>query len=472
MTLDRAIADIPRWMFLCILVYAPFAYGCRLPLEMIVLNQFAATLTVFWAMSCLWRSRWPLLPWLPTTIVVLLLLQGWWLAWNAHSIHNFITATTVFRIWDYPPLPAWPGAIDRRLSHFSMLNVTSMLVLFLFACDLMTRSIWRKRVWVTMALTAVGVAVMGTVLKLGGPAMREWLWGKEVAQAQTTFAAYRYHGNAASLMSIGWALALGFVAVFASQKRCPLSLTSWIVASLGLILGLFINTSRAGWALAILAAWLVASRFLWAWWHTAREYFDWKVDLLQGGLMVGTIILLVAVGLSFNWHEKLVRMETAYKTMEVRYHAEVYRQLVKEIDLFGSGPDCFPMALPPYMAAFGLSDEKYKFWRNAHNDYYEYLINWGWGGLTLWVVLVLGGLACGLRKHFLSPVVTGSVQWTLGFCGCVAMLGILLHARWDFPLEIASILLYFLTLLADAWARHPKPVEAIPPGAAGHSVSA
>jgi hypothetical protein len=33
------------------------------------------------------------------------------------------------------------------------------------------------------------------------------------------------------------------------------------------------------------------------------------------------------------------------------------------------------------------------------------------------------------------------------------MLGILIHARWDFPLEKASILLYFLTLLADGWAR-------------------
>jgi len=33
------------------------------------------------------------------------------------------------------------------------------------------------------------------------------------------------------------------------------------------------------------------------------------------------------------------------------------------------------------------------------------------------------------------------------------------HARWDFPLEKASIVLFFLTLLADGWARHGAAPE-------------
>ena len=73
--------------------------------------------------------------------------------------------------------------------------------------------------------------------------------------------------------------------------------------------------------------------------------------------------------------------------------------------------------------------------------------------IALWTALVGGGLGLGLRDHFRSPVQWGSTQWALGYCGCAAMLGILIHARWDFPLEKASILLYFLTLLADGWAR-------------------
>jgi len=45
------------------------------------------------------------------------------------------------------------------------------------------------------------------------------------------------------------------------------------------------------------------------------------------------------------------------------------------------------------------------------------------------------------------------VQWVLGFCVVAAASGILVHSFWDFPLQKASILLYFLTLVADGWAR-------------------
>jgi hypothetical protein len=45
----------------------------------------------------------------------------------------------------------------------------------------------------------------------------------------------------------------------------------------------------------------------------------------------------------------------------------------------------------------------------------------------------------------------------LGFCGVAAAGGILVHSLWDFPLQKASILLYFLTLVADGWARLGVP---------------
>ena len=218
MTLDRALADAPRWMFLLILFYAPWAYGCTDPLNISVLNQFSAALLVLWLGGCAWRRRWPRLPWLPVALVTLLLLEGWWMTWNAHSVHHYRTWTTVNRIWDNPPWPNLPGAIDRHLSHAAMLNVTALFALFLFACDLMPRAVWRKRVWLTLALTAVSVAAGGMMLKLAGPEIREWIWEPKVALTTSTFATYRYHGNAASLMSIGWALTLGFVVASAGHR--------------------------------------------------------------------------------------------------------------------------------------------------------------------------------------------------------------------------------------------------------------
>lgn len=469
MNLDRAIADAPRWMFLLILIYAPWAYGCTYTHTVSVLNQFSAALVLLWLAGCVWRGRWPRLPWLAVAVVTLLLLHGWWMAWNAHSIHGYRTWTTVNRIWDNPPLPDWPGAIDRRLARTAMLNVTALFALFLFACDLMTRPVWRKRVWGTMAVTAVSVAIGGTILKVGGPEWREWLWEPKVAQMSVTFATYRYHGNAASLMSIGWALALGFTIAAAGRRGQPLLLAGWVLGLLGLLIGLFINSSRAGWGLAVLLAVLIGARFLRPWWQTAREHFDWKRGLIQGAVLAVAVGVLLFITMSTDWQQKLTRFQTAVETIQERYPSRVYRELAKETGLLGYGADCFQMALPVYMEAFGLADEKYGFWRHAHNDYYEYLANWGWGGSVLWLVLIGGGIARGMRDHARLPVGWGSTQWAVGFCGVAAMLGILLHAVWDFPLEKASILLYFLTLLADGWARGETPENVEPRLADGAS---
>lgn len=458
MTLDRAIAEAPRWMFLFILFFAPWAYGCTSRTTITIFNQFSAALMLLWLAGYAWRRRWPRLPWLPVAVVMLLLLQGWWLVWNAHSYHVYRTWTTVIRIWDHPPLPGWPGAIDRPLAQFAMLNISALAGLFLFATDLMARPEWRRRVWATMALTALSVAVGGVVLKLVWPEAREWLWGKEVAKMPTTFATYRYHGNAASLMSIGWALALGFAVTAAGQRGQPLRRALWIFALLGLVFGQFLNTSRAGWGLAALLVMLIGARFFRAWWQAGRGHVNWRQALTQAGSVVAVVGVLLFVAMSVDWKDRLTRFQTAAETLQERYPSKVYRELAKEIGWLGYGPDCFQKALPVYMEAFGLA-EKHGYWRHAHNDYYEYLANWGWWGLALWAVLVGGGLGLGLRDHFRAPILWGSTQWTLGFCGCAAMIGILVHALWDFPLEKASILLYFLTLVADGWARTLQPKE-------------
>lgn len=453
MTLDRALADAPRWMFLCILVYAPLAYGCTRPVTIVVLNQFSAALVVVWLAGCAWRRRWPVVSWPAAVLVTLLLLQGWWFVWNAHSIHTYRTWVTMDRTFIPSLFPGWPGAIDRDLSRAAMMNLTALCALFLFACDLLTRPVWRKRVWVAMALAAFAVAVLGVALKLGGPEARRWLWDERVAQGSTTFAAYRYHGNAASLLSIGWALALGLaVAAFGRPGR-PLARVGWMVVLLGLLAGLFMNTSRAGWGLAVLVLVVVGVRFLLARWRVVGWDIEWRSALLQGAALLVVAGALVTAGMSRDWREKLVRLNTAGESMQSRYPARVYHEVVREVGALGYGAGCFQVVLPVYMELFGMASENHGFWEHAHNDYYEFLINWGWCGLTLWGLLIGGGLLIGLRDHFRAPIHWGSAQWVLGYCGVAAAGGILVHSLWDFPLQKASILLYFLTLVADGWAR-------------------
>ena len=220
--------------------------------------------------------------------------------------------------------------------------------------------------------------------------------------------------------------------------------------------GVFLNNSRAGWGLAVLVAGLVGGRFAVAWWRTERDGFDWRRALGQLLALVVLVIAfgaLVVAGWTTETKEKLKRLDTARVMLQERYPAEVYHQMVRELSWLGHGPDCFQVAAPDYMRAFGLHDEKYGFWRHAHNDYYEYLLNWGWWGAASWAVLFGGGLGLALWGHFRGPVNWGSSQWTLGYCGAVGMIAIMVHACWDFPLNIPSLLLWFLTLLADGWAR-------------------
>ena len=453
MNLDRAIADAPRWMFLCILVYAPLAYGCTRLLTITVLNQFSAALLLVWLASCVWRRRWPVVPWPAAALVALLLLQGWWLAWNAHSTHTYRTWLTMNRTFIEPPFPGWPGALDRDLARTAMQNVTALLVMFLFACDLMTRPLWRKRVWATLALAAFAVAALGIGLKIGGPEARRWLWDERVAQMTVTFAAYRYHGNAASLMSIGWALALGFTIAASCRSGQPAARAGWMLVLLGLLVGLFMNTSRAGWGLAVLLGLVVGGRFLLARWRSDGGDIDWRPALFQGAVVLVVLCVLVAVAMSTDWREKLTRFHTTSETLQSRYPAKVYHAVVRDTGLLGHGAGCFQVVLPVYMEVFGMADPTYGFWEHAHNDYYEYLINWGWWGMALWVALIGGGLGIGLHDHLRGPALWGSTQWVLGFCGVAAAGGILFHSLWDFPLQKASIVLFFLTLVADGWAR-------------------
>jgi len=453
MTLDRAIADAPRWMFLFILGYAPLAYGCTRPVTIVMLNQFSAALVVVWLATCAWRRRWPVVPWPVVALVTLLLLQGWWMAWNAHAIHTYRTWVTLNRIFVESLFPNWPGALDRDLSRAAMMNLTALSALLLFACDLLTRPVWRKRVLAVMALTAFAVALLGVALKLGGPEARRWLWDERVAQGPTTFAAYRYHGNAASMLSIGWVLGLGFaVAAFGRPGR-SLARVGWMVVLLGLLAGLFMNTSRAGWGLAVLGLAAVGVRFLLARWRLVGWDIEWRSALLQGALLLVIMGVFVTVGLSNDWREKVTRFNTLGQVMQSRYPAKVYHEVVREVGVLGHGAGCFQVVLPVYMEIFGMATDNHGFWEHAHNDYYEFLINWGWGGMTLWVLLIGGGLLIGLRDHLRAPIRWGSVQWVLGFCVVAAASGILVHSLWDFPLQKASILLYFLTLVADGWAR-------------------
>jgi O-antigen ligase len=91
-------------------------------------------------------------------------------------------------------------------------------------------------------------------------------------------------------------------------------------------------------------------------------------------------------------------------------------------------------------------------WSQAHEDYLQTLVEFGWlGGLAAGTVL-FGGIARAWgavrRDRNLPPA-----PQTLVYVGVLtALLAVALHSTVDFPLQVGSLQLYVAVYLGIAWA--------------------
>jgi O-antigen ligase len=130
---------------------------------------------------------------------------------------------------------------------------------------------------------------------------------------------------------------------------------------------------------------------------------------------------------------------------------EVHRlalPMIRDGGWFGFGPESFEAAFVSYQDAAGQPTGR---WYFAHQDYLQALIEWGWGGALAWAFIILGGFWKAARDFLRTPrSVTADEKW-IRYATFLALAGVLLHAGFDFPLEIDSIRLYVLVFLALAW---------------------
>ena len=98
--------------------------------------------------------------------------------------------------------------------------------------------------------------------------------------------------------------------------------------------------------------------------------------------------------------------------------------------LFGNGPGTFGTVFQLYR----ISNATY--WpEQLHNDWLETLITFGWTGLLLALAALGGVVAAGWRAPRRLAVMAG-----------LALAGCLIQARFDFPLQIHSVLFLFLLI--------------------------
>lgn len=256
----------------------------------------------------------------------------------------------------------------------------------------------------------------------------------------TQFGPYAYRSNAAQYFNLLWPVCLAFWwrlqrnGGLRNRAQPALLLCAAIMAACP-----FIASSRGS---ALTAATMIILAVAYLAFSSLPGFERRPSESQHGGKTISllTLFFSVALGLGwyFGWDTLAPRMEQlgeGFDGREAMYAAA--RPMAADYPWLGTGPGTFATAFQFYR----FSNATY--WpEQLHNDWLETRITFGWIGMAL----ALAALAC----VFLRRLVPGQIRAgrRFIFLGWLALIGCLVQAIFDFPLQIHSILLLFLVISA------------------------
>ncbi len=180
-------------------------------------------------------------------------------------------------------------------------------------------------------------------------------------------------------------------------------------------------------------------------------------------LLVSLVLVdLLILGSWFGLDRVRERLERTVLTTEDRYHLDVQGLgYLEDLWLTGSGGGSFATVFPAYRDP-GLSPG---FYNHAHNDYLEFLLEFGVLGVVPLAGLVLASLVAAvavLRKRR-DPLLRGAA-----FAALLGVTALLIHSSADFNLRIPANAMLFVVVLALPWlglglGRGQRSDQGIPP---------
>lgn len=377
-------------------------------------------------------------------------------ALNARAVYD-----PVGMVFAYRPHVEWlPNSFDRARSLQGFANYLALACFFWAVRDWlqgMTRDesrlarsapeqLRRRLLPARLRRLCWFLSVNGALLAAEGLAQRRsgtnkllWLVQPRITRmAEHQFGPFSYRSNAAQYFNLVWPLTLGFwwtlrrerrravvqETLFRRRAADALPLAAALMAACPIL-----SYSRGGAVVAALNLALALGLFLYG---LRRRHPLTKFGVV---LFFGSILgVAVAVG----WDKLSERFKEAPQGIEGREAmSRTARQMAADYPWFGTGPGTFE----PVFQLYRESPDEY--WpAQLHNDWLETRITFGRVGSAL-----IGlAFACALLRWFFPGNAPGS--WRLVSLIWVALGGCLLHARFDFPLQMYSILLLFLTLCA------------------------
>jgi len=293
----------------------------------------------------------------------------------------------------------------------------------------------RRLLWI-VSISGGLLGVESIAQRLSGTNNILFFWPPLLQQhADAEFGPYAYRSNGAQYFNLIWPLTLGFWWTMHRETRRRSKSSRFarhhlvLVAAMVMAACPIIATTRAGTAvdLVMMAAAVVILL-------TAQRKGDVRARLK----IVGGLLLTLGLASLFGWQAMERRLEPGSFDEGLAGRNSIYQiagRMADDFPLFGSGPGTFHSLYRFYQDA----EEDFTV-VNLHNDWLETLITFGYAGSVLVALAFLtvllrwfipGGVQAGIRLV--------SLIW-LALAGCLA------HARYDFPLQIHSVLAAFLLL--------------------------
>ena len=445
MNISSRIAWAGAFFLAVALFYAPLAYGCTRPEMLPTLYGLLLASIALGLLGFLAELRWPA-PRLALVCVTVLLIQGWWMTWEP-VFSSVVTANggVVDVTWDN----------IHRLSFDSMTMTSFLLGAFVVLCWVFRHDTPRRFILLAAALSGVLISIIGDVLKVDGDPLMSYVW-KPQEIYWNDFALYRYHGNAGAFLNLVWPLIL----VFTRRAYTPMvgygRKVAWTFASLACGAALFLNASKVALVIGLLIVpWPFATR-LKRLNRNALIFLGFGCALLVAAAFVASSRIAEEAAI-----ERLTNAAEVSGSFSGRMVA--YRQYVDALPVsgaFGLGPGLFQIAFPYQTSPLGNSNVGLR--EYAHEDYLQTVLEWGWFGTLWWTLLVGGGLYRGIRSYAQRELFTSKTERHLVLAAILGVCGTLAQSLIDFPLQIASLRLFFLVLLALCWVS-PELLAEPPP---------
>ena len=456
-------------LFLAWYVFAAAAYGLTREVPLAVFEWGMGSTFAIWLVAHLFLQRTPRTGIFPWIAVIAVLAFGWFVTSMA-IIDDAITDDRLpgWDAWFPDTLRTNWSSYDAQLSSAAMIRTSVLLAAMLLAIDIWRDPRWARALIATMLLSAFAMVIFFFLQRIfGGPFLLDDLFH----QTTLAFATYRYWGNAASYLNLSWPItaAVAFFAAIRKSFLWPL----WLIPAAAVFAANFLNISKAGNVLAIIGAIVLALLLLP---KVLVELKRGKLKIRRGqvlGALIPIILIAVALPFAIPWKRWEYLSNAGVSGTDRPKAYALFMTMLPDSGWIGFGPGTFQLTYRRYVKDDPQVSHT-PYWV-AHEDYLQTAIEWGYLGTALWAfVLIPGAVSVGWRAGRKSPrparettiyritlydhisaffsTLPAAFEPTFASGAFVAILLTALHSAVDFPMQIASLQLDFLVVIALGWS--------------------